>query len=242
MASRCTTSIVGTPSIFARLHKFLDRAAELGIIVELTLFSNTYVDGVWALNPLRAQNNLQHVGAVEWQDYTSLKDKALNERQFAYAKKIVEETSGYDNVYYEICNEPGGGFAGHASPADVDAWQAEIGSLVRGELKRLGRPHLVFASQAFSYTPAFRQELDATFTGKLADAVNVHPLPNTVLGGRTYMMGNFMSKELTLAELSDFCRATPRIRNRACSTKITRRRSIAIRLAGRFIASGPGWR
>ena len=72
---------------------------------------------------------------------------------------------------------------------------------------RLGSKHLVFASQAFSYTPKFRQELDATFTGTLADAVNVHPLPNTVLGGRAYMLGNFMSKELKLAELADFCRA-----------------------------------
>ncbi len=150
---------------------------------------------------------MQKVGGVDWQDYNSLKDLALNDRQFAYAAKIVRETSRFDNVYYEICNEPGGGFAGHASPADVDAWQAEIARVVRDELKRLGRTHLVFASQAFSYTPKFAQELDATFNGSLADAVNVHPLPNTVLGGRAYLLGNFMSKELTLAELAEFCRA-----------------------------------
>ena len=193
---------------FMRLRQFLTRASQLGIVVELTLFSNTYGDGVWALNPLRAQNNLQRIGAVEWQEYTSLKNRALNERQFAYAEKIVQETSRFDNVYYEICNEPGGGFAGHATPADVDAWQAEMARVVRAELKRLGRPHLVFASQAFSYTPKFTQELDATFTGPLADAVNVHPLPNTILGGRAYMLGNFMSKELTLSELVEFCQAT----------------------------------
>ncbi len=192
---------------FARLHKFLERASQLGIIVELTLFSNTYGDAVWALNPLRAQNNLQKVGAIEWQEYNSLKDRALNERQFAFAEKIVQETSPFDNVYYEICNEPGGGFGGHATPADVDAWQTEIARVVRAQLKRLGRNHLVFASQAFSYTPKFTQELDATFAGPLADAANVHPLPGTVLGGRTYMLGNFMSQELTLAELAEFCRA-----------------------------------
>ena len=192
---------------FARLHKFLDRASQLGIVIELTLFSNTYGDNVWALNPLRAANNLQKVGTVEWQDYTSLKNSALNERQFAYARKIIEETHRYDNVYYEICNEPGGGFAGHATPADIDAWQAEIAGLVRRELERLKSPHLVLASQAFSYTPKFHQELDATFSGTLADGVNVHPLPDTILGGRTYMLGNFMSKELKLAELADFCRA-----------------------------------
>ena len=143
---------------FDRLQSFLARASQLGIVVELTLFSNTYGDGVWALNPLRATNNVQKVGAVEWQDYNTLKDRALNERQFAFAEKIVRETSGYDNVYYEICNEPGGGFAGHASPADVDAWQAEVARVVREALKRQQRDHLVSASQAFSYTPKFTQD------------------------------------------------------------------------------------
>jgi hypothetical protein len=34
----------------------------------------------------------------------------------------------------------------------------------------------------------------------------VHPLPNTVLGGRSYQLGNFMSKELMLSEVAEFCR------------------------------------
>ncbi len=195
------------PEYFSRLRRFLECASRRGIVVELTLFSNTYADGVWALNPLRASNNLQKVGAVEWQDYTSLANRPLNERQFAYVEKIIEETSGFDNVYYEICNEPGGGFAGHASPSDVDAWQAEVGRVARAALKRLGRTHLVVGSQAFSYVPKFTQPLDATFADKTFDAVNVHPLPGTVLGGRTYNMGNFMSKELALAEVAAFCRA-----------------------------------
>src|SRR6185436_19131156 len=101
---------------------------------------------------------LQGVGTVEWQDYNTLKNPALNERQLAYAAKIVQETSRYDNVYYEICNEPGGGQPGHATPADVDRWQAEIARVVRQELERLHSKHLVFASQAFSYTPKFTQE------------------------------------------------------------------------------------
>ncbi len=79
--------------------------------------------------------------------------------------------------------------------------------MARAALKRLGRAHLVIGSQAFSYVPKFTQPLDATFSGDTFDAVNVHPLPGTVLGGRTYNMGNFMSKELALAEVAAFCRA-----------------------------------
>ncbi len=196
------------PEYFERLHRFLSRASDLGIVIELTLFSNSYGDAVWALNPLRAENNLQGVGKIPWYEYNTLHNAPLLERQLAYVRKILQETSGYDNVYYEICNEPGGNASPHASVADVDAWQARITNLVRSELERLGHPHLVFGSQAFSYKPAFRQELDASFTQSEFDAVNVHPLPGMVLARREYMLGNFMSKQLALRDLRDFCHAT----------------------------------
>lgn len=198
------------PEYFDRLHRFLGRASELGIVVELTLFSNTYGDNIWALNPLRAENNRQHVGAISWQAYTSLKDRELWRRQLAYIAKIMEETSRYDNVYYEVCNEPGGGVRGHASREDVDAWLAQVGRAVRDHLRRLGRPHLVFGTHAFQYPPHFRQELGGAFADAALDAVNVHPLPDITLGGRTYQLGHFMSKELQLAELRDFCLAAYR--------------------------------
>jgi hypothetical protein len=196
------------PEYFERLHRFLSRASELGIVVELTLFSNTYGDSVWALNPLRAENNLQSVGKIPWYEYNTLHNGPLVERQMAYASKIIQETSAYDNVYYEICNEPGGNADAHASVSGVDAWQGRVSRLVRDELARLKRPHLVFGSQAFSYKPAFRQELDKSFAEKTFDAVNVHPLPGMVLAGKEYMLGNFMSKQLVLKNFRDFCRAS----------------------------------
>jgi len=203
------------PEYFTRLDDFLRLASELGVVVELTLLSNTYGDPVWALNPLNAQNNLQRIGKVHWADYTSLKDRALVGRQKAHVRKIVRATSSYDNVYYEICNEPGGGQPGHATPADVDAWQAEIAAVVRDELAKTRHEHLIFGSQAFTYTPIFRQPLDATFSGKAFDVVNVHPLPNTVLNGRDWMLGGFMSKELALDELARFC-LTAQARSKPC--------------------------
>jgi hypothetical protein len=199
------------PEFFERLHRFLTRASDLGVAVEVTLFSNTYGPTAWALNPLHAANNRQGVGKVEWPDYTTLKDRALVERQMAYVEKIIRETSRYDNIYYEVCNEPGGGVAGHASPAEVDAWQAEVARVARAELARLSRRHLVVGAQAFRYAPTFLQELDGSFASATFDAVNVHPLPDLTLGGRTYNLGNFMSKELMLAEFRDFCLAAQRM-------------------------------
>lgn len=198
------------PEYFARLHRFLDTASKKGIVVELTLFSNTYADSVWALNPFRAENNKQHVGQIGWEEYTSLKDPELVRRQKAYARKIIEETSGYDNVYYEVCNEPGGGMPGHATPADVDAWQEEMARVMREEMRRLGRPHLLSGQQAFSYGAKNMFPMDASFAEQTFDIVNDHPLPNTHFDGHVFDMGNFMSKELRLAQVASFCKAAYR--------------------------------
>jgi len=195
------------PEYFERLHHFLDAASKRGIVVELTVFSNSYSPETWALNPLRAANNLQHVGAVDWEEYITLKDKELVRRQTAYARKIIVETSQYDNVYYEICNEPGGGIAGHATPADVDAWQEEMAKVMREEMKRLHHPHLLSGQQAFTYGAKNAFPMDATFAGKTFDIVNDHPLPNTLFDEQVFEMGNFMSKELMLNGVGSFCRA-----------------------------------
>src|SRR5580658_5002813 len=196
------------PEYFDRLHKFLDAASKRGIVVELTVFSNTYVDNIWALNPLRAENNLQHVGKVAWEDYMSLKDPELVRRQSAYARKIIQETSGYDNVYYEICNEPGGGIAGHSTSADVDAWQTEMARVLRDEMRKLNHPHLLSGQQAFTYSDNNSFPYDASFASSNFDIVNDHPLPNTQFGGEKFEMGDFMSKELMLSGVERFCRAT----------------------------------
>lgn len=197
---------------FDRLHAFLSSASELGIVVELTLFSNTYTEHVWSLNPLKAANNKQSVGKVAWPDYNSLRNKELVERQLAYVRKIVAETHRYDNVYYEICNEPCGGLkpseSGEefATVEEVDAWQQEIGRAIREELAKTSSRHLVFGTVTMDYT-GYHQNVDANFSGTMVDVVNVHPLPNHTLDGRTYDMGGFMARQLNLGELRDFCLA-----------------------------------
>lgn len=199
------------PAYFSRLHRFLTSASDKGIVVELTLFSNSYSDETWALHPLRAANNKQHAGNVEWEEYISLKDPELVRHQQSYLRKIIEETSQYDNVYYEICNEPGGGVPGHATPADVNRWLQEMARAARREMRRLGRPHLIAGKMAFVYGAQGdpnRFPMDSSFTGEMFDIVNNHPLPETVLDGHAYDLGAFMSKELRLAQVAAFCRAT----------------------------------
>ena len=200
------------PEYFERLHSFLEAASKRGVVVELTVFSNSYAESVWALNPFRSENNKQKVGRIEWQDYISLRDGELVRRQEAFARKVVQETGQYDNVYYEICNEPGGGFPRRAALPDIDAWQARMGNVLRDEMHRLNKPHLISGQQAFTYLPKFRFPLDETYSGSTFDIVNVHPLPDTELHGKLYQLGGFMSKELMLSEVADFCRMADRER------------------------------
>ena len=196
------------PEYFDRLHAFLSATSKLGIVVELTVFSNTYADNIWALNPLRAENNKQKAGKAAWQEYISLRNPELFARQEAYARKVIEETSQYDHVYYEICNEPGGGLPGHATAPEVDAWQQRMAGVLRQELATRNRHHLLFGQSAFTYAPHFDQSFDESFSGAMLDAVNVHPLPNLTYHNRTYQLGNFMSKELQLEQFRDFFLAT----------------------------------
>jgi hypothetical protein len=92
---------------FARLKDFVAKAEKRGIIVELNLFCPMYEESQWRLSPQNAINNVNGVGSVGRTNiYTLDKHGGLLEVQEAMVRKIVTELRGFDNVYYEICNEP----------------------------------------------------------------------------------------------------------------------------------------
>jgi hypothetical protein len=66
-----------------------------------------YEESQWRLSPQNAINNVNGVGSVGRTNiYTLDKHGGLLEVQEAMVRKIVTELRGFDNVYYEICNEP----------------------------------------------------------------------------------------------------------------------------------------
>ena len=196
------------PEFFERLHRFLGLASDLGIIVEIVLLSNAYAEGVWSLNPLHPANNINGLPHIPWYDSMSMRHSELFERQAAHVGKIVTETNQYDNVVYEICNEPGGNFnAESPTCAHVDEWLNALIAVVREPEASLPNKHLIAGQQAFTYNP-WQQQIHETFTEMSYDVVNVHPLPNTTFGGKSYGMGAFMSKQLCLRAMRDFGYAT----------------------------------
>ena len=84
----------------------MKQAASRGIIVELALFCPFYRDEMWNLSPMNAKNNVNNIGAYSREQVYTLKDPAMQRMQDALVKKIVTELRDFDNVIYEIANEP----------------------------------------------------------------------------------------------------------------------------------------
>jgi hypothetical protein len=92
---------------FDRLRDFVAKAGERGIVVEVNLFCPFYEDSMWSLSPMKARNNINNIGDIERTNvYTLDKHGGLLPIQEAMTRKIVAELKEFDNVYYEICNEP----------------------------------------------------------------------------------------------------------------------------------------
>ena len=121
---------------FTRLKEFLKTAGDNGVVVELVLFCTLYEDVLWDICPLNSKNNVNGVGKVGREEAHTLKEKALNDAQLAFVRKVVSELKDVDNVYYEVCNEPY--FAGVA-----DDWQRLVAKTVAEAEAELPHRHLV---------------------------------------------------------------------------------------------------
>jgi hypothetical protein len=122
---------------FKRLKDFVRQAGERGIVVEMNLFCPFYEETQWNLSPMKASNNLQGVGKCARTDvYTLDKHDGLLKIHDALTEKIVTELNEFDNVYYEICNEP---YFGGVTMA----WQHHIADTIVAAEKKLPHQHLI---------------------------------------------------------------------------------------------------
>lgn len=92
---------------FERLKDFIARAGARDIVVEVNLFCPFYKEDMWDLSPMKAANNINEVGAVDLgQVYTLDASDDLLDVQVRMARKVATELKDFDNIYYEIMNEP----------------------------------------------------------------------------------------------------------------------------------------
>ncbi len=155
------------PAYFQRLRAFVSEAGKRGIVVEVVLFSSHYGDG-WVTSPFNPENNLSGDSALVARKANTLGNGNLLAEQERLVRKLVEELRDFDNVYYEIQNEP---WADHPHAVDrvnfsilpgemagpftewknrVDlasaeslAWQARIAEVIEQVESTLSRRHLI---------------------------------------------------------------------------------------------------
>jgi len=103
---------------YDRMKEFIQAAWARGIVVQLTLFDRHGVStGMWSTSPYNAQyNNKNFLVVPTGEDYPPFVDLApapiwdVNE---AFIYKTMNELKGFNNVIYEIMNEPADIWANH---------------------------------------------------------------------------------------------------------------------------------
>jgi hypothetical protein len=94
------------PEYFTRLHDFLSEASKRGIVVEISLFSSQYGEAQWNLSPFNPTNNINSTSVIEWKKVNTLDNGNIVGYQERYTRKLVREVNGFDNVIFELQNEP----------------------------------------------------------------------------------------------------------------------------------------
>lgn len=128
---------------FRRLRDFVHRAGEKGIVVEVNLFCTMYDETLWRSSPMNAACNVNGIGKVGPREVYSLEEPALTAVQEVLARKIAGELNEYDNIYFEVCNEPyeRGGMSGE--------WERRIIAALSETESKLPRRHLISVNAAF---------------------------------------------------------------------------------------------
>lgn len=154
------------PAYFERLRRFIEEASRRRVVVEMTLFSSNYSG--WGQSPLHADNNVNRLPVLDKRKVHTLDSGPLLARQEALVRRIVAELAPFDNLYYEVQNEP---YADLPEAVDITnpylvaaevakdwlfwknrvdlasreslAWQARIAEVVVEEDGKRGSRHLV---------------------------------------------------------------------------------------------------
>jgi len=122
---------------FARFRDFAAQASKRGIVIEVNLFCPFYGEEQWRLSPFNAANNVNGLGGIlRTNVYTLDKHGGLLAVQERFVRKIVDELRTFDNIFYEICNEP------YFGGVTLD-WQHHIAGVIADAQKGHPCPKLI---------------------------------------------------------------------------------------------------
>ncbi|MFN8207397.1 MAG: hypothetical protein U0T82_08315 [Bacteroidales bacterium] len=91
---------------FSRLRNFVEEAGKRGIVVEITLSSSCYNPGIWNKNPFNGINNINLPPNLNLRRVQTIQNGRLLFYQEELVKKLVRELNEFDNIFFEVQNEP----------------------------------------------------------------------------------------------------------------------------------------
>lgn len=194
------------PDFFARLTDFMREADRNGVIVEVTLFSSYYGAG-WPYHPFNRANNVNQTTEIRAPDANTLDNGNILGFQENYVRQIVRAVNQFDNLYFEIQNEPWAdlkdtvltrndyhmaetGKADWRATLEVTAqrandWQRRVAGWVVDEEKKLARRHLISQNIGNFHYPVANADPNVSifnFHYTLPEAVSENYHLNKVIG------------------------------------------------------------
>ncbi len=187
---------------FKRLKDFMTKAGSKGIIVEITLFSSYYGKG-WENSPLNHLNNINKTDSIPAVAVNTLKNKNVIKFQEKFVRKIVRELNNFDNLYFEIQNEPWAEFSETVIRRDdygdekdwrstfqvvsktSNEWQKTVASWIKDEERILPNRHLISQNISNFHYPITNPDPNVSifnFHYALPEAVKENYYLNKVIG------------------------------------------------------------
>lgn len=127
------------PVYWERLHHFVAEASHRGIVVEFVFFCYFYNDTLWRAGPMHPDNNINDLTVESRSHVYGLDHPEILTLQEALIRKTVTELNGYDNVFYEIINEP---YSSRDGARYLD-WQHHLVDVLVGTEAALPNQHLI---------------------------------------------------------------------------------------------------
>lgn len=201
---------VWNESYFTRLRNFAKACSERGVVAEISLFNTLYDSSpeFWKNSPFNPANNVQGHGPASQFDTVRMVDANLLAAQEAAVRRIVRELNAFDNIYYEIQNEPFWNQPDFKDNEEVVFHNAML-AIIRDEETNLPKRHLV-AHNFPEYTALLSNDFDV---------INCHyPFNVTrstlspVIGGENLLANEYArEKPLSLDESSAYDALSARI-------------------------------
>ncbi len=135
------------PIYFERLHSFMQAAEQRSIVVEVVLF---FIGPAvaWDRAPMNQANNINNTPALKATQVPTLDNGGLLSRQKACVQKLVSELNRYDNIIFDLINEPWFSNQDHEGftsdpPLATREWMRVAASWVRDQEESLGKRHVL---------------------------------------------------------------------------------------------------